>query len=395
MTVISAQQTGGIWGPVSSIPAGSLGILAVPSGYTIAAPADFYSASPPSVSNAITNVFNGSKTLTPDYFGLTYHRYPGGTTPIPETVFNFARSHDYGPGSRRVRWNKIEQTQGVFDWTALDNFVSTHKAAGRKVIHTLFGTPSWASARPSEVCSYENGAAAEPSNLTTWDSYCSACATRYQGQIDYYEIWNEPNLTGFYTGTQTILSQMTRRANQIIKAIDPEAQIICPAVTSLQSGTGQTYFTNMMAASDGASGNMSNWTDVVGVHLYPNNTGGIASISTFLSTFKASLSGLGLSGKSIFNTEFGVLSPIFQSHPRSLRTAMLARMMLLSATASNGVDTSIWYDADIDSTIGFTQEDVSNWNIIRNIFLSGPITVVNLLRDGRVAAVINNINYLF
>lgn len=393
MTAIVAQQVSGVWGPVTAIPSGSLGVLASPAGYTVAAPADFHSAAPPSVSGAITNVFSGSKVLAPSYFGLTYHRYPGGTTPSPISEFTIARSHDYGPGSYRVRWSKIEQVQGKFDWYALDKFVDQHKAAGRKVIHTLFGTPSWASARPNEVGAYGNGTAAEPSNLAYWDSYCTACATRYAGKIDYYEVWNEPNLVGFYTGTQTLLSQMTRRASQAIKAVDPSAKIISPAVTSLQGGSGQTYFATMMAASDGAAGNMSTWTDVVGVHLYPNNTAGIQTIPTFLGTFMASLAGLGLSGKEVFNTEFGVLSPTFQAHPAALRMNLLARMMLLAAVG--GTTTSIWYDGDPDSSLGLTAEDTVEWNRIRRELLSGAITVVNLLRDGRVAAVINGVNLIY
>lgn len=395
MTTISATKVGGIWQPVSALPADSLAILAAPSGYTVAGPADFYSASPPAVSGAITNVFSGSKTLTADYFGITYHRWPGGTTPTPATLFGLARSHDYGPGTQRVRWSSIESAQGIFDWSALDNFVYSHKAAGRKVIHTLYGSPSWASARPAEPSRYGNGIAAEPANLAYWDAYCAACATRYAGQIDYYEIWNEPNLTGFYSGTQTILAQMTRRANQTIKAIDSAAKIISPAVTSLQSGNGQSYFASMMAASDGAAGNMAAWTDVVGVHLYPNNTLGIIAMPTYMATFIASLSSLGLSGKPIINTEFGMLSPLLQLHPAALRANLIARMMLLAGVCSGGVAASVWYDGDPDSTIGLTSDDVDSWNRIRSELLSGPITVINTLKDGRVAALIGGVGRVY
>ena len=394
MTTIAVQLSSGVYGPVTPIPAGSIGVTVAPSSYTVAAPDDFFSPAPPSVNNAITNVFSGAKTIGQDYFGLTFHRYPGGTTLAPKPAFAWARSHDYAPGSARVRWNKIEQVQGVYDWSALDLFVETHKAAGRKIIHTLFGSPSWASARPAEACSYENGAAAEPANLAHWDAYCAACASRYKGKIDYYEVWNEPNLTGFYTGTQTLLAQMTRRASQTIKAIDPAAKIISPAVTSLQSGNGQAYFSAMMAASDGAASNMAAWTDVVGVHLYPNNIAGVASLPTMLSTFMASLSGLGLSGKQVVNTEFGMLSPKMQQFSKADRSNILARLMLLAAVCSGGCSASIWYDGDTDSDIGMTRDDWDSWNAWRLVFLSGPVTLVNVLKDGRVAATINSTNYL-
>ncbi len=393
--IIPAEFVNNIWRPQGGIPEGTLSIDASPSGYTAVTPSDFFSASPPTTGGKITNVFSGSKTLTPTFFGITYHRYPLGTTPTPITTFNMARSHDFGPGSSRVRWSSLNPSSGTYTWSTLDSFVSTHKAAGRKVIYTIFGTPSWASARPAEASSYGLGEAAEPANLANWDTFCAALATRYIGQIDYYEIWNEPNLTGFYTGTQTILSQMVRRANQTIKAIDSNAIIISPAVTALQGGAGQTYFNGMMAASDGAAGNMAAWTDVVGVHLYPNNVAGINSLPTYLTTFLSSLSGLGLGGKQVFNTEFGILSPSYSKLPILDRFNYLARMMILSAVCGGGVNSSIWYDGDPDSIQGMWNTDDTQWNTLRTLLLSGPITRVNLIADGRVCAIINGQNYIF
>lgn len=395
MTALAASLVGGVWTWSSAIPVGSLGILASPAGYTVAAPADFHAAVPPSVNGAITNVFAGSKNISPDYFGLTFHRYPGGSTAQPPCTFKYARTHDYAPGSKRVRWSSIESSAGIYDWSALDQFVDVHAAAGRTIIHTLYGTPNWASARPAEASSYGPGIAAEPANLATWDAYCAACASRYAGRIAYYEVWNEPNVAGFYTGTQTILAQMTRRAAQTIKGIDAAAKIISSPVTSLQGGNGQSYFAAMMAASDGAASNMAAWVDTVGVHLYPNTAASIGSIPSMLATFAASLPGLGLTGKPIFNTEFGVLTPEMQAHSQTERAALLTRMLLLAAVCSGGCQASVWYDGDPDSTIGLTESDHWQWNATRSILTSGPVTVVNLLADGRVAAVIGGANYIF
>lgn len=58
--------------------------------------------------------------------------------------------------------------------------------------------------------------------------------------IKYYEIWNEPNSTGYFRGTMAQLVRMTRDAACIIKGtgpgctslgIDPSALIITPAPT--------------------------------------------------------------------------------------------------------------------------------------------------------------------
>lgn len=394
---IAAVQTSGIWGPVTPIPSDALGVLVSPSGYTVATPADYFSVLPDTVPGGIKNVFSGSLSLPADYFGMSFHRYPNGGTPTPTFEFSFARSHDYGPGNKRVRWSHIEPTQGVFDWSALDDFVDTHSAAGRKIIHTLFGSPTWASARPSEASSYGLGVAAEPANLANWDAYCSACATRYAGRIDYYEIWNEVNLAGFYTGTQTILAQMVRRANQVIKAIDPAAKIISPTTTSWQSGSGSSYFLAMMNASDGAAGTMKQWADAVGIHMYPDNSLGITTLPTMLTTVRANMATLGISALPLINTEYGMLSPEMQDiEDAEDRSSILARMLLLAAANNaGGASTSIWYDGDQDSNIGLSSVDWTNLAGIMRTLSSGPISVVNVLKDGTVCATINGQNLTF
>lgn len=397
MTAIAAQLVGGIWQPATPIPSDAFETVASPTGYTVVTPADQYSASPPVTPlQSISNVWSGNKLVPASFFGCHYGKWPGSGTP-PLVSHSVVRTHDYTGGSNtwRARWNKIETSAGVFDWTLLDNFVNFHYAAGRQILHTLFGTPVFYSARPSETCSYELGAAAEPSDLTKWDAYCTALATRYAGKITHYEIWNEPNLVGFFTGTQSILSQLTRRASQIIKAIDPAAKIVSSPVTSLQTGgSGLTYFLNMMQASDGASGQMKSWVDVVGCHLYPANYAGLSALPQMITDIRAHMVTLGINTKPLWNTEFSVLSPSFATMSSSQRRAAIQRMLTVSsAHNSGGCDVSIWYGGD-NSTLGFVDEDQNTWETHRSLLMQG-VTVINQLKDGRTAAVVGGKNFLW
>ena len=397
MTTIAAQQVSGIWGPVTPIPAYALETVASPNGYTVVLPQDFYSPNPPVTPlQTIVNVWSGSKVVSQDFFGCHYGKWPGAGNP-PLVTHNVVRTHDYTGGSStwRARWNKIETSAGVYDWTLLDNFVNFHYAAGRKILHTLFGTPNFYSARPSEACSYELGAAAEPADLTKWDNYCTAVAQRYVGKITHYEIWNEPNLSGFFTGTQTILSQLVRRASVAIKAVDPSAFIVSPPVTSLQTGgSGLTYFLGMMQASDGAAGQMKSWVDVVGCHLYPVNYAGEKDIPQMITDLRAHMVTLGINTKPLWNTEFSVLSPTFSTLTSEQRRASIQRMLTCSAAHNSGAcDTSIWYGGD-NTSLGFVEEDKTAWNAHRSLMLQG-ISVINQIRDGRTAAVVNGQNFLW
>src|SRR4051795_13257468 len=53
--------------------------------------------------------------------------------------------------------------------------------------------------------------------------------TRYKGQISYYELWNEPDCSCYFAGTQAQLVRMGKDAAAIIRSIDPKAKILSPS----------------------------------------------------------------------------------------------------------------------------------------------------------------------
>lgn len=399
MTTIAAQLAGGIWGPVTPIPSGAIEVVASPNGYTVVTENDFYSATPPVTPyGAVTNVFAGTKNVPASAFGVVYQKYPAVAPSAGVADYNLVRFHDYSGGSSSWLWDwaRTEPTQGVHNWTLLDAAVDAHVAAGRTMLYQLLNTPTWASVRPTEASPYNIlGASAEPSNMQYWTDYCTAVATRYAGKIGYYSVWNEANIAGFFSGTQAVLSQMTRLASQAIKAADPAAKILSPSVTSLNSGgNGLAYFLSMMQASDGAVGTMKDWIDIVEIHLYPN-TSKPQEIASMIAGVRAHMATLGISAKPLWNTEFSYINPDFSTYPADKRKTIIQRLMTLSlANNAGGCDVSTWYGVDASSSFGFTADDVAAWNAFR-LQLMGGITVVNNIKDGRTAAVIGGQQYLW
>lgn len=253
------------------------------------------------------------------------------------------RSHDY----RWSQWRMIETAKGVFDWAKADDWVNKYYSQGKLLVWTLFGTPTWASARPGESSAYGAlGMAAEPANMQDWTDYCTAVATRYAGKITHFEVWNEPNASGFYSGTQAKLSEMVRRAAQAIKGVIPSAKILCPPVTSWSATAGQsaeTYFTGMMAASDGASGTMRDWVDIVAVHLY---IGGNAarSIPGMIDRVRAGMATAGVNSKPLWDTESAPISPDAASISTAEEIAWMKRAYV--SMLLKGVERSFYYAYD-------------------------------------------------
>lgn len=314
------------------------------------------------------------------------------------------RSHDMENG--KARWQYIQPTSSTWDWTDLDSWVNTHYAAGRDILFTLFGTPTWASARPTEEGAYgpsNLGIQAEPSDMSKWDAYCTAVATRYLGKIKYYEVWNEPNYNNdgtsvtaeglsskvfYFSGTFAKLSEMTRRANQAIKAVDPTAKIVSPPLTAWAStagGTAEAYFTGMLAASSGDVGNtpVKNWVDIVGVHLYLAGND-VSKMSATIDRVKAGMTTAGVSGKEIWDTESAPIAPDISGMPVLAAKLFIARSMLIQA--AKGIARTFYYQYD-DPTMGFI--NIPTIALYREhtlpLLTSNIITATSVFTDGRVA----------
>jgi hypothetical protein len=321
-----------------------------------------------------------------------------------ECSIGAVRSHDLANG--KTRWQYIEPSDNVWDFDVLDNWVNANYAAGRDILFTLFGTPQWASARPTERNAYSDqdpepyqynrGITAEPSDMSKWDRFCAKVAARYKGKIKYYEVWNEPNYqndgtgaTGtyaFFSGTHAKLAEIVRRANQAIKAIDPGAKIICPATTvwaTTPGGTAEQYFTGMLAASSGDAGNtpMKNWIDIVGVHLYIGGND-ITKMSQMIDRVKAAMTTAGVSDKELWDTESAPISPDVSAMSVYAAKLFIARSMIIQA--AKGVARTFYFQYD-EPTMGIKRTGIVSYRErIRELLMSGKIQAAYIFTDGRV-----------
>lgn len=110
-----------------------------------------------------------------------------------------------------------------------------------------------------------------PDNLQDYLDFLFALATRYQGRIRAYEIWNEPNLSREWGGHAPNAAEyvnMLRAAYRTIKRADPNAMVISAGLTP--TGTqppiavpDDVYLEQMYQAM---GGNSDGYFDVLGVH---------------------------------------------------------------------------------------------------------------------------------
>jgi hypothetical protein len=92
----------------------------------------------------------------------------------------------FGWLTQQVRWDAIETAPGQFDWSDLDAIVATATQNGLKILFSVVHAPTFYRSATSGFT---------PSDPATYWLFTQALATRYAGQVQVYEIWNEENLS--------------------------------------------------------------------------------------------------------------------------------------------------------------------------------------------------------
>lgn len=357
---------------------------------------DYWSNSIPASLGTVLS--SASTVLASNFLGI--HRSAGQGTSLRTLM---ARGHDTAP-----RWSQQNPSSGVFTDAGMSAWLTDMKNSGATTVVTVFHTPTWASARPTETGDPygQLGALAEPLNMSTLGTYITWLMTNYGSQIDYLEIWNEPKYTNtnssYFSGTPAKLAEIARTINQAAKAVKPSIQIMGVGCTGLinfdgSSGEGVTYTNQFLAASDGAAGTGKDWIDILSVHTYvhdgTNNIGLVPSMKAYIDGIKTTNS---ITGMDVWSTEYGFVTPLFNAYTGPLTSLVDSIIRYTVLHVSVGIKRCIWYK--YNSTYGWLPLDtqaIARWNYWASILNGGTITQINQITSrGQVAFTINGINYI-
>jgi|ERR1700674_46132 len=270
-------------------------------------------------------------------FGMHIHHMLRGAaqpTPWPAIPFGTWRLWD-----AYAAWPWVEPEKGKWDFANLDKYVSQAEQNRIDVLLPLGLSPTWASARPTEKSGYSPGYAAEPRDLNDWRNYVRTIATRYKGRVHAYEMWNEPNLKNFYTGSLTQLMQLVSVAYETLKEIDPAIIVCSPAFTA---AGGIPMFEQYMMAGG------TRYADVIGYHLYVS-PGLPEEMVGLIQQVREIMTRNGAANKPLWNTETGWAiqnkqSVVKQALSPDEAASYLARSFVLSW--ASGVSRFYWYSWD-------------------------------------------------
>ncbi len=318
--------------------------------------------------------------MDPAYFGAHVHRS------VPNKLwkqvgFGAIRLHD-----ANVTWSELEPQKGAWKWERLDRIVDNARKAGVQILLPLQAPPTWAASEPASPGAYGPGANTAPARTEDWTNYVAAVVTRYKGVIDGYEIWNEPNLKKFYTGTPERMAELTRQASEVIRRIDPAATLVCASITG---DYGIPWLRRYLAGGTGGH------CDVIGYHFYTRHQPPEVMLPTIAAVRKA-MGDAGVRDKPLWNTESGWvigISPDIDVEASGFKrdvkvltpdeaTAYIPRALLLARQA--GVSRFYWYSWDHPS-MGFSIGRGVGWTRPARLYSEFRQLVVGATLDGCLA----------
>jgi len=167
-----------------------------------------------------------------------------------------------------IHWEWFEYLRpGTAGWYKpeiryLDAFLAEAARRHIRVLATVLDTPCWASSEPGKRCPpgrphyHPSYPSRNPEDFADFFQRLIAHVGR---RIQYYEIWNEPNLPRFWAHPDPVAyTRLLRAAYRAIKARDPAAQVLAGATAGADVG-----FVNRLYDA-GAMG----YFDALSVHPY-------------------------------------------------------------------------------------------------------------------------------
>ena len=194
------------------------------------------------------------RPLAPSLFGVTASSSSGV---MPSFEVGSLRFWD-----SRTRWASLQPRRDTYDWHILDRLVDGARKSDLPSTLVLGGTPAWA-APTGQKAPYDDGSrSAPPDDLAVWEQFVSTLASRYQGRIGAYEVWVHANDRRYFSGSTETLVEMTRLAARAIKAVAPDATVVCPSMDRLWTSEGRAVLRRFVELRG------YDYCDVAGINLH-------------------------------------------------------------------------------------------------------------------------------
>lgn len=232
---------------------------------------------------------------------------------------------------RSFAWGRLEPVQGEWDFIEFDDFVNKNIAAGVRIVATLAYDTWWLHD------DFETRRNITPDLLPYFLNYVRTVVTHFAGRVDAWKIWNEPNFSRFWRGTDEDFFELTLRTAEIIREIDSEALIIAGSFNRNIFGRNQGLPESMIRGLF-ASGAME-IADFIAFHPYEMNP---ARVARLFQHFRSVVADYGFDDR-MWVTEMGF--PTGGRYPTRIRERNLPGYLIQTKVLllAGGAEKIIWY----------------------------------------------------
>jgi hypothetical protein len=322
---------------------------------------------------------HAQQAINRSFFGFDINKWYNTGEPWPDDLglyFGVWRSL-----GANTNWDQIETSNGTYTWTKLDAYALQAAGDGEEIMYTVYHTPSWA-----------NGGAgnnAPPSDLGSGDNYWKTFITAVYNHattegyhIKYWECWNEPNISGSWSGTYGQLQEMCADLYTTVHSLDTSGNVYVltppwsaansacststewligggnPATCTLTSTPGCSTFQQYLEWPIGGQTPGSQSADIVGFHSYlaPDPTqstaGGCAAanVPNVVQRVEAMATAAGIGSEPVWSTEGSNNGVGSSSGDEDQSAAFLAQYFL--NFMDRGVSGVVWFGYDYSPYYG-------------------------------------------
>ena len=170
-----------------------------------------------------------------------------------------------------LRWSWLEPDKaGVHPADRVqdvDHLLQVASSNGLRVVATVLGTPCWDSTLPGapETCATNEFQNHPPRDPSDFGRFISFVASRWGGELSGLEVWNEPNLGDYFTGTSAEYVELVRQAHDAVEASPhPELPVVGGSVALADTDYLRQLYQNGIGPL----------TDAISIHPYDFSSSG-------------------------------------------------------------------------------------------------------------------------
>lgn len=190
------------------------------------------------------------------------------------------------------------------DFQGLDEVIALARQYNLQVVGDLITVPWWIAScqGPTDISDMDR---CGTDDLAGYGSMIGQIVAHAGGAVRYWEVWNEPDTSQFFTGTPEQYAWMLRTAHDAIKAADPSATVLLGGMSSTAA---MPWLTQVFATPGAEAGEAF---DVANIH----ERGALDALAPDVVSWRQFLSSAGFTG-ALWVTELGYPSdPAFQYDP--------------------------------------------------------------------------------